>query len=247
MIPAAFDYLRAHTADEAFAHLAAARRRGACAGRRAEPDPGDAFSPRASRPSSSTSTPPQTRATSGSDEARWRSARIARDSEIERAPWIGDAAVEPDSRRVARRRRSGRAPDGHGRRQPVPQRSGRRLDRDRSRSPRRAVVRARPERHPRRADRRVSGRQLHDRGRRRRDGARRRVSRCPTIARAGSYQKIERKVGDFATAAAAVQVSLEADGAIRNGGHRALGRRAVRGAGGTSRATAGGAEADGRG
>ena len=35
---------------------------------------------------------------------------------------------------------------------------------------------------------------------------------------AGSYQKIERKVGDFATAAAAVQVSLGADGAIREAG-----------------------------
>jgi carbon-monoxide dehydrogenase medium subunit len=33
---------------------------------------------------------------------------------------------------------------------------------------------------------------------------------------AGSYQKVERKVGDFATAAAAVQVSLNADGTIRD-------------------------------
>lgn len=35
---------------------------------------------------------------------------------------------------------------------------------------------------------------------------------------AGSYQKVERKVGDFATAAAAVQVSLNADGTIRVAG-----------------------------
>jgi carbon-monoxide dehydrogenase medium subunit len=35
---------------------------------------------------------------------------------------------------------------------------------------------------------------------------------------AGSYQKVERKVGDFATAAAAVQVSLSADGTIRAAG-----------------------------
>lgn len=35
---------------------------------------------------------------------------------------------------------------------------------------------------------------------------------------AGSYQKVERKVGDFATAAAAVQVSLSADGTIRSAG-----------------------------
>ena len=43
-------------------------------------------------------------------------------------------------------------------------------------------------------------------------------SRCRTIAPPGSYQKVERKVGDFATAAAAVQVSLNADGTIRAAG-----------------------------
>jgi carbon-monoxide dehydrogenase medium subunit len=35
---------------------------------------------------------------------------------------------------------------------------------------------------------------------------------------AGAYQKIERKVGDYATAAAAVQISLQADGTIRAAG-----------------------------
>jgi carbon-monoxide dehydrogenase medium subunit len=35
---------------------------------------------------------------------------------------------------------------------------------------------------------------------------------------AGSYQKLERKVGDYATAAAAVQVSLAADGTINQAG-----------------------------
>ncbi len=40
----------------------------------------------------------------------------------------------------------------------------------------------------------------------------------PDDRSAGSYQKIERKVGDFATAAAAVQVSLNADGTIRTAG-----------------------------
>ena len=34
----------------------------------------------------------------------------------------------------------------------------------------------------------------------------------------GSYQKIERKVGDFATASAAVQLTLSADGSIANAG-----------------------------
>jgi carbon-monoxide dehydrogenase medium subunit len=40
----------------------------------------------------------------------------------------------------------------------------------------------------------------------------------PDDRTAGSYQKVERKVGDFATAAAAVQVSVHADGTIRSAG-----------------------------
>ncbi len=40
----------------------------------------------------------------------------------------------------------------------------------------------------------------------------------PDERTAGSYQKVERKVGDFATAAAAVQLSLGANGAIRQAG-----------------------------
>ena len=40
----------------------------------------------------------------------------------------------------------------------------------------------------------------------------------PDDRTAGSYQKIERKVGDYATAAAAVQVSLNADGTVRDAG-----------------------------
>jgi carbon-monoxide dehydrogenase medium subunit len=40
----------------------------------------------------------------------------------------------------------------------------------------------------------------------------------PDDRTAGSYQKVERKVGDYATAAAAVQVSLDADGTIRSAG-----------------------------
>jgi len=40
----------------------------------------------------------------------------------------------------------------------------------------------------------------------------------PDDRTAGSYQKVERKVGDYATAAAAVQVSLGADGTIRSAG-----------------------------
>jgi aerobic carbon-monoxide dehydrogenase medium subunit len=52
----------------------------------------------------------------------------------------------------------------------------------------------------------------------------------PDDRTAGSYQKIERKVGDFATAAAAVQLSLNTNGTIRTAGVAlsAAGPRAVR-------------------
>lgn len=52
----------------------------------------------------------------------------------------------------------------------------------------------------------------------------------PDDRTAGSYQKVERKVGDFATAAAAVQVSLDGSGAIRQAGVAlsAAGKCAVR-------------------
>jgi carbon-monoxide dehydrogenase medium subunit len=40
----------------------------------------------------------------------------------------------------------------------------------------------------------------------------------PDDRSAGSYKKVERKVGDYATAAAAVQLSLNADGTIRSAG-----------------------------
>jgi carbon-monoxide dehydrogenase medium subunit len=40
----------------------------------------------------------------------------------------------------------------------------------------------------------------------------------PDDRTAGSYQKVERKVGDYATAAVAVQVSLNADGTVREAG-----------------------------
>lgn len=40
----------------------------------------------------------------------------------------------------------------------------------------------------------------------------------PAARTSGSYQKIERKVGDFATAAAAAQVTLDANGAVSDAG-----------------------------
>lgn len=52
----------------------------------------------------------------------------------------------------------------------------------------------------------------------------------PGVRTSGSYQKIERKVGDFATAAAAVQITLAPDGTIADAGIAigALGPNALR-------------------
>lgn len=52
----------------------------------------------------------------------------------------------------------------------------------------------------------------------------------PSARTSGSYQKIERKVGDFATAAAAAQITLAADGTIADAGIAigALGPTALR-------------------
>ena len=181
MIPAAFDYLRAHTTDEAFALPAAAWGRGPCAGRRAEPHSGHAVSTRASRRpgrhqlAERSELPAHQR--SGAGDRRDRARQRHRARAVDRR-----APLEPHPRRVARGRRSGRAPDGHGRRQPVPQRSGRRLDGGRARLSRRpSSFAARPATAPR-PDRRVPRRQLRDGGRGRRDGAGARSFRCPTIA-----------------------------------------------------------------
>jgi carbon-monoxide dehydrogenase medium subunit len=52
----------------------------------------------------------------------------------------------------------------------------------------------------------------------------------PGVRTSGSFQKIERKVGDFATASAAVQISLAGDGTIADAGIAigALGAKALR-------------------
>ena len=126
-------------------------------------------------------------------------------------------SLEPDPRRVARRRRSGRAPDGHGRRQPVPQRSGRRLDGGRARRSRRGR-RARQGRKPARSRSTISSSTASRRPSGEGEMALAAEFPVPDDRTAGSYQKVERKVGDFATAAAAVQMSLNADGTIRSAG-----------------------------
>ncbi len=65
---------------------------------------------------------------------------------------------------------------------------------------------------------------------RRRDGRRGALPDARRPRTSGHYQKIERKVGDFATAAAAAQISLAADGTIADAGVAigALGPKALR-------------------
>ena len=132
VIPAAFDYLRAHTTDEAFAHLQqhGAEARVLAGGQSLIP----AMRFRLARPAvlvdiNSLNDLSYLRIErSGAGGRRDRARQRHRARAVDRR-----APLEPHPRRVARGRRSGRAPDGHGRRQPVPQRSRRRLDGGRAR------------------------------------------------------------------------------------------------------------------
>ena len=215
MIPAAFDYLRAHSTDETFAHLQqhGAEARVLAGGQSLIP----AMRFRLARPSVLVDINALT------DLAHLRISdhvltvgAIVRDSDIERAPWIGEvrwSLVHDASRVVA---------------DPVVRQMG-------------TVVGSLCHNDPAgdwttvalaaRATVVVRG-----------IGGTRRVSiddflvdsfatavgegemalgaefPVPDDRTAGSYQKVERKVGDFATAAAAVQVSLNADGTVRTAG-----------------------------
>ena len=215
MIPAAFDYLRAHTADEAFAYLQqhGAEARVLAGGQSLIP----AMRFRLARPAVLVDI------NSLSDLSYLRIngtvlaiGAIARDSDIERAPWIGErrwSLIHDTSRVVA---------------DPVVRQMG-------------TVVGSLCHNDPAgdwtttalacRATVVVRG-----------QGGTRKVPideflvdsfatavgegemalgaefPVPDDRTAGSYQKVERKVGDYATAAAAVQVSLNADGTIRAAG-----------------------------
>jgi carbon-monoxide dehydrogenase medium subunit len=215
VIPAAFDYLRAHTTDEALAHLQqyGAEARVLAGGQSLIP----AMRFRLARPAvlvdiNSLADLGQLRV---SDQVLAVGA-IVRDSDIERAPWIGErrwSLIHDVSRVVA---------------DPVVRQMG-------------TVVGSLCHNDPAgdwTAVALASRASVVVRGK---DGTRR-VSiddflvdsfatavgegemalsaefPVPDDRTAGSYQKVERKVGDFATAAAAVQVSLNADGTIRAAG-----------------------------
>ena len=215
VIPAAFEYRRAHTADEAFAHLQqhGAEARVLAGGQSLIP----AMRFRLARPAVLVDI--NTLADLGhlriSDQALAVGA-IARDSDIERAPWIGErrwSLIHDASRVVA---------------DPVVRQMG-------------TIVGSLCHNDPAGDWTTValaSGATVVVRGK---TGTRRvpidaflvdsfatavgegemalgAEFPVPDERTAGSYQKVERKVGDFATAAAAVQVSLNADGTIRTAG-----------------------------
>jgi hypothetical protein len=186
VIPAAFDYLRAQSTDEALAQLQqhGADARVLAGGQSLVP----AMRFRLARPAVLVDINPIR-------ELELRPHERRPDDRRHRArqrPWSarpGSAsAVEPHPRRLARGRRPGRPADGA----PWSAASATtiRLATGRRRRWRRAPrwwCAARRRAH--RADRRVPGRQLHHRGRRGRDGAGRALSRRPTTARPGRTRR----------------------------------------------------------
>jgi aerobic carbon-monoxide dehydrogenase medium subunit len=215
VIPAAFDYLRAHTADEAFALLQqhGADARVLAGGQSLIP----AMRFRLARPAVLVDI-------NGLDELRHlrvdgtslRIGAIARDVDIERAPWIGErrwSLIHDASRVVA---------------DPVVRQLGTLVGSLCHNDPAgdwtavalaaRAAVIVRGPGGPRRVgiDEFLVDSYATATG----EGEMALAAEFPVPddRSAGSYQKVERKVGDFATAAAAIQVSLNVDGTIREAG-----------------------------
>jgi carbon-monoxide dehydrogenase medium subunit len=215
VIPAAFDYLRAHTADEAFAHLQqhGAEARVLAGGQSLIP----AMRFRLARPAvlvdiNSLNDLSYLRI---SDKVLAVGA-IARDSDIERAPWIGErrwSLIHDVSRVVADPvvRQMGTVVGSLCHNDPAGDWTAAALAARAT-----VVVRGKA------GTRRVPIDEFLV------DSFATAVGEgemalgvefpVPDDRTAGSYQKVERKVGDFATAAAAVQVSLNADGTIRTAG-----------------------------
>ena len=214
MIPAAFDYLRAHSTDEAFAFMQqhGAEARVLAGGQSLIP----AMRFRLARPGVLVDI------NSVADLNYLRiegqvlvAGAIARDSDVERAPWITDrrwslftmSRVSPPTLSCARWARC---------RQLVSQRPGRRLDDDGagvaggSRGPREQGARTV----------KIDDFLVDSFATAVNEGEMAIAVRFPVPddRTAGSYQKVERKVGDFATAAAAVQISLNENGTIRQAG-----------------------------
>ena len=215
MIPAAFDYLRAHTTDEAFAHLQqhGAEARVLAGGQSLIP----AMRFRLARPAVLVDINSLTELSDlrVSDRVLAVGA-IARDSDIEHAPWIGEtrwSLIHDVSRVVADPvvRQMGTVVGSLCHNDPAGDWTAVALASRAS-----VVVRGKA------GTRRVaiddflvdSFATAVEEG----EMALGAEFPVPDDRTAGSYQKVERKVGDFATAAAAVQVSLNADGTIGSAG-----------------------------
>lgn len=215
MIPAAFDYLRAHTTDEAFAHLQqhGAEARVLAGGQSLIP----AMRFRLARPAVLVDINSLTDlGRLGISNQVLTVGAIARDSDVERAPWIGErrwSLFHDVSRVVADPvvRQMGTVVGSLCHNDPASDWTAVALA---SRAT--VVVRGKA------GTRRVPIDEFLV------DSFTTAVGEgemalgadfsVPDDRTAGSYQKVERKVGDFATAAAAVQVSLNADGTIRAAG-----------------------------
>ena len=215
MIPAAFDYLRAHTTDEAFAHLQqhGADARVLAGGQSLIP----AMRFRLARPAVLVDI------NSLKDLAQLRISdqflaigAIARDRDIERAPWIGErrwSLIHDASRVVA---------------DPVVRQMGTLVGSLCHNDPAgdwttvalasRATVVVRGKDGTRRVP--IDAFLVDSFATAVGEGemALGADFPVPDDRTAGAYQKVERKVGDYATAAAAVQVSLDASGTIRSAG-----------------------------
>ena len=215
MIPAAFDYLRAHTTDEAFAQLQqhGAEARVLAGGQSLIP----AMRFRLARPAvlidiNSLADLGHLRI---SDRVLTVGA-IARDSEIERAPWIGErrwSLIHDASRVVADPvvRQMGTVVGSLCHNDPAGDWTAVALAS-------RATVVVRGKAGTRRVP--IDAFLVDSFATAVGEGEMALGAEFPVPddRTAGSYQKVERKVGDFATAAAAVQVSLNADGTIRSAG-----------------------------
>lgn len=215
MIPAAFDYLRAHTTDEAFAHLQqhGAEARVLAGGQSLIP----AMRFRLARPAVLV----DINGIGELDYVRMSDGvlavgAIARDTDVERAPWIGDRrwSMLYDASRVVA--------------DPVVRQMGTMVGSLCHNDPSgdwttvalasRATVVVRGKSGTRRVP--IDEFLVDSFATAVGDGEMALGAEFPVPddRTAGSYQKVERKVGDFATAAAAVQVSLNADGTIRSAG-----------------------------
>ena len=215
MIPAAFDYLRAHTTDEAFAHLQqhGAEARVLAGGQSLIP----AMRFRLARPAvvvdiNSLTDLGYLRVSDHVLEV----GAIARDSDVERAPWIGErrwSLIHDVSRVVADPvvRQMGTVVGSLCHNDPAGDWTAVALAS-------RATVVVRGKAGTRRVP--IDDFLVDSFATAVGEGEMALGAEFPVLddRAAGSYQKVERKVGDFATAAAAVQVSLNADGTIRAAG-----------------------------